>query len=205
MGRDNGNIFRGAVQGIKNAFNGVREFFSNLFNTIANIVKAPINFIIRGINAFIGALNRIQIPNWVPVVGGKGLNFPKIPELAKGGVLAKGQMGFLEGTGAEAVVPLEKNTEWISKVAGMFSKEVLGTLEKGKKAIKSLDSGLTKQAGSTHGMTSNVTTIYNQQTYDLKSEYKINDTSGKPESVAKAVDRTKQLQIRNLQGILNTP
>ena len=59
-----GGIFSRDVDGIKNAFNGVREFFSNLFEAIANIVKAPINFIIRGINGFIGGLNKISIPDW---------------------------------------------------------------------------------------------------------------------------------------------
>jgi hypothetical protein len=40
-----------------------------------------------------------------------------LPRLAKGGVLAKGQVGLLEGSGAEAVVPLEHNKAWISRVA----------------------------------------------------------------------------------------
>nr|DAT39216.1 MAG TPA: tail tape measure protein [Bacteriophage sp.] len=39
------------------------------------------------------------------------------PHLAKGGVLKKGQVGFLEGDGDEAVVPLSQNTEWINRVA----------------------------------------------------------------------------------------
>lgn len=40
-----------------------------------------------------------------------------LPRLAKGGVLEKGQVGFLEGSGAEAVVPLEHNKAWLSRVA----------------------------------------------------------------------------------------
>lgn len=39
------------------------------------------------------------------------------PHMAKGGVLKKGQVGFLEGDGDEAVVPLSQNTEWIDRVA----------------------------------------------------------------------------------------
>ena len=42
------------------------------------------------------------------------------PAPKKGGVLKKGQVGLLEGKGAEAVVPLERNTQWISKVAAMM-------------------------------------------------------------------------------------
>lgn len=36
---------------------------------------------------------------------------------AEGGVVPKGQIAFLEGYGTEAVVPLEKNKQWIGKVA----------------------------------------------------------------------------------------
>ena len=53
------------------------------------------------------------------------ISVPQIPELAKGGVLKKGQVGFLEGDGDEAVVPLEQNTEWIDKVANKLA-DVLG-------------------------------------------------------------------------------
>ena len=43
------------------------------------------------------------------------VNLPRL--LYKGGVLKKGQVGLLEGSGAEAVVPLEKNKHWIKAVA----------------------------------------------------------------------------------------
>ncbi len=131
-------IFEGAVNGIKNAFNGVKEFFQNLFDAVINIIKAPINWIIGGINTFIGGLNKLKIPDWVPIVGGKGLNIPTIPELEKGGVLEKGQTGYLEGNGAEAVVPLEKNTEWITKVADQLRGKLNGdgNGDKGKSALE---------------------------------------------------------------------
>lgn len=67
----------------------------------------------------------------MPGIGGAGFNIPHIPELAKGGVLKKGQTGYLEGDGAEAVVPLEKNTEWIKKVAALFKKDMDGDSESG--------------------------------------------------------------------------
>ena len=47
--------------------------------------------------------------------------------MARGGVLEKGQVGLLEGDGAEAVVPLEKNTEWIQRVAKEFMSQVRAT------------------------------------------------------------------------------
>ena len=84
---------------------------------MTEIVKAPINFLIRGLNKFIDQLNKIQIPDWVPGVGGYGLDIPRINELERGGVLKRGQIGFLEGNGAEAVVPLENNAAWINATA----------------------------------------------------------------------------------------
>ena len=35
-------------------------------------------------NGAISALNSIKIPDWVPVVGGKGINIPTLPTFAKG-------------------------------------------------------------------------------------------------------------------------
>lgn len=69
----------------KKAWQGVKDIFSSIISGIANIFKAPINAMIDGINTFIGGLNRIKIPNWVPGVGGKGINISKIPHLAQGG------------------------------------------------------------------------------------------------------------------------
>ena len=45
------------------------------------------------------------------------INPLSIPRLEKGSVLKKGEVGLLEGNGAEAVVPLERNKHWIKAVA----------------------------------------------------------------------------------------
>lgn len=47
-----------------------------------------------------------------------------MPRLYKGGVLEKGQVGLLEGTGAEAVVPLERNKHWIRAVANEMKDQI---------------------------------------------------------------------------------
>ena len=47
-----------------------------------------------------------------------------MPRLEKGGVLKKGQVGLLEGSGAEAVVPLEKNKSWIRAVANDMKEQI---------------------------------------------------------------------------------
>ena len=101
----------------KNVFNGAKNIIENIWKGVTEIVKAPVNFLIRGLNKFIDMLNKIEIPDWVPGVGGYGLSLPNIPELKRGGVLGRGQMGLLEGDGAEAVVPLENNAAWINATA----------------------------------------------------------------------------------------
>lgn len=73
------------------AWNGVKDIFSGIVDGLANIFKTPINLIIDGINAFIKGLNKIKIPDWVPLVGGKGFNIPTIPKLAQGGYFPANQ------------------------------------------------------------------------------------------------------------------
>jgi hypothetical protein len=66
------------------AWEGVKNIFRNIVNGLVAIFKLPINLIIEGINFFLGGLNKLKIPDWVPGIGGKGINIPLIPKLAKG-------------------------------------------------------------------------------------------------------------------------
>lgn len=76
------------------AWNGVVEIFSGIFGGIVNAVRVPFRAVAGIINAIIDAVNSISIdiPDWVPVVGGAhfGLNLPHIPYLAEGGVVRRG-------------------------------------------------------------------------------------------------------------------
>lgn len=134
-------IFGKAWAGIKNAFSPMVKFFSDTWQKIKNIfskvgtaiadgIKGAVTAAINGIlgtatkiiNGFISAINAcISVINAIPGVSINKLDKLNAPQLAEGGVLKKGQVGILEGNGAEAVVPLEKNTEWISKVADQMS------------------------------------------------------------------------------------
>lgn len=130
-------FFSGLWEGIKSIFSGVADFFrgifqgasdivSNIIQGMISLIKMPINGVISLINVFIRGLNRIRIPSWVPGVGGRGIHISEIPLLARGGVLEKGQVGLLEGSGAEAVVPLENNSAWIKAVAQDMAKAMQG-------------------------------------------------------------------------------
>jgi hypothetical protein len=70
------------------------------------------------INKGIGLINSaIRLANKLPGINVGTVPKLSLPRLAKGGVLERGQIGLLEGTGAEAVVPLEHNGAWLSRVA----------------------------------------------------------------------------------------
>jgi hypothetical protein len=70
------------------------------------------------INKGIGLINSaIRLANKLPGINVGTVPKVSLPRLAKGGVLEKGQVGLLEGSGAEAVVPLERNKAWLTRVA----------------------------------------------------------------------------------------
>ena len=109
------NVFSGNFAG---AWQNVLDAFAAVWEGIKTVIKTPINAAIDLINKFIGSINGLKIPDWVPGMGGTGiLNIPKIPNLYEGAVLERGQVGLLEGRGAEAVVPLHNNQKWIREVA----------------------------------------------------------------------------------------
>ena len=102
------SAFNTVANVVKSVFNNVKNFISNIFSTIANIIKAPINGVITIINSVLKAMNKIKVPDWVPVIGGKGINFKMIPKLATGTNYVAGEgLAYLhEG---EAVVPKKYN------------------------------------------------------------------------------------------------
>lgn len=71
------------------AFQGLSDIVKNIFGGIVEIVKAPINGLISLINGFISGLNQIKIPDWVPAIGGMGINIPSIPMLYEGGIIQR--------------------------------------------------------------------------------------------------------------------
>lgn len=102
------------------AWEGIKSIVKGVINGILEMLEAAINGCISFVNGLISGLA------FLAEKAGSFLGFEisvsyldpvSIPKLAKGGVLEKGQIGLLEGTGAEAVVPLEQNARWISKVA----------------------------------------------------------------------------------------
>ena len=76
-----GGVFTGDWERI---WNGLSSIFGGVWEGLKALAKAPLNFIINMLNKVIDGLNQVQVPDWVPLVGGKGINIPNIPTLWKG-------------------------------------------------------------------------------------------------------------------------
>lgn len=106
------------------AWQGVQNIFKGIFDGLANIAKKPINSIIDAINTMIKGLNKIKLPDWIPGLGGKGINIPTIPKLAKGGIVDAPTIAMVGEAGKEAVMPLENNTGWITDLANKVAERL---------------------------------------------------------------------------------
>ena len=120
-----GNVFNAVLNGVRTAIEGIKSAFVNVFGSIGGIIKGPINGIISGINAVINKINSIQVPDWVPGIGGAHTNFPTIPMLASGGITTGATHAIIGEAGTEAVLPLDRNTgNWSGLLADTLLEEM---------------------------------------------------------------------------------
>ena len=106
------NIFNGLITFIRGVFsgnwrqawNGIKQIFVGVFQGLTGLARTPVNAIISGFNAVLGTVNglinkingisfKIEVPKWIPGIGGaswgfNGFSIPtigSIPFLAQGG------------------------------------------------------------------------------------------------------------------------
>lgn len=97
--------------------------FTNLKNSAKSALNGLIDIIERAINGIISKANTISwnVPDWVPLIGGKtfGFSLPKvsIPRLATGGLAVSSTLANIGEAGKEAILPLDRNTEWMDNLA----------------------------------------------------------------------------------------
>ena len=100
---------------IKAFFTDVKDFIvsgsSAIWTPFYNAFKSVLNAIIGIWNKLDFSID-ISVPDWVPVVGGKGFKvadiFPDVPYLAKGGIVTSPTLAMIGEAGPEAVIPLNK-------------------------------------------------------------------------------------------------
>lgn len=79
------DVFAGVFTGDwTRVWEGVKNIFSGVWESIKSIASGILNGIISMMNGVIGGLNKLKIPEWVPGIGGKGVNIPTIPMFARG-------------------------------------------------------------------------------------------------------------------------
>lgn len=83
-----GNVFRpvgdaisGVWTGIQNAATTVVDAVKGAWNGLIGVVKGAWNFIANGWNG----IPSINVPDWIPVIGGQTFSLPKLPTLWHGG------------------------------------------------------------------------------------------------------------------------
>jgi TP901 family phage tail tape measure protein len=132
------NVFTGQWSA---AWDNVKNIFGAVFSSLVSLVKTPLNAVLAIVNGVISNINSIlgavKIPDWVPVIGGKGIDMsiPQIPMLEDGGIATKPTMAMIgEGKENEAVMPLSKLNGMmannpVAKTGGQVKYQSLNTAE----------------------------------------------------------------------------
>jgi len=104
------DFIKGGISLLINVFGSIKDGISNAFSTIYDLITWPFrtafNFIADAWNNTVGQLS-FTMPDWVPVIGGKGFSMPKLPKFHDGGIVpgpaGKEMLAILEG--GEVVIP----------------------------------------------------------------------------------------------------
>jgi phage-related minor tail protein len=84
------DFIKGGISLLINVFGSIKDGISNAFSTIYDIItwpfKTAFNFIADAWNNTVGKLE-FTMPDWVPLIGGKGFKMPTIPKFHQGGIV----------------------------------------------------------------------------------------------------------------------
>ena len=132
-----GGFLGGILDGLRGIGNWINQHvitpfvngFKALRNGAVDIVEGMVNSIIRGINKLLSGLNEfLDLGKHV----GLDLSIPTIPEVklpraAKGTIVSKATNLTVGEDGTEAIMPLERHTEWIDVLASKLAAKTGGT------------------------------------------------------------------------------
>lgn len=122
------DVFAGIFTGDwSRVWEGVKGIFSGVWNSLKSIASGVLNGIIGLINGVISGLNKLKIPDWVPGIGGKGINIPLIPTFAKG--TKNTPDTFIAGeAGAELVTNAKNRTVFNAAETGNIFRNLANTV-----------------------------------------------------------------------------
>ena len=136
------SFWSGLASGVTSIWNGIVNTVKGAVNALIGFINGMLSGIVNGLNGAIDVLNRlsIDVPDWVPVVGGNHLGFnvahitaPQIPYLAQGAVIPPNRefMAVLgdqsHGTNVEA--PLATIQQAVASVMQDYQDGNLAALE----------------------------------------------------------------------------
>lgn len=117
-----------AKSAVSSVLDAIKSKFSSIMENCKSVVSSAIDKI-KSIMNFSWSLPKLKLPH-ISVSGKFSINPPSAPKFSiawyqKGGVFdsptlfgyGNGRIGGLGENGAEAIVPLEKNTEWLDRIA----------------------------------------------------------------------------------------
>ena len=139
--------FANLKEGIASRVEAIKSSVAEKFNAIKQKILTPIQNAkdkvkelvdkIRSFFNFKWSLPKLKMPH-LKITGEFSISPPSVPKFsvdwyARGGVFDKptlftsgGRLGGLGEAGAEAIVPLENNTQWLDKIATMLSDKLGG-------------------------------------------------------------------------------
>lgn len=139
--------FTNLKEGIASRVEAIKSSVAEKFNAIKQKILTPIQNAkdkvkqlidkIRSFFNFNWSLPKLKMPH-IKITGEFSISPPSVPKFsvdwyARGGVFDKptlftsgGRLGGLGEAGAEAIVPLENNTEWLDKIADRLSAKFSG-------------------------------------------------------------------------------
>lgn len=129
------DFFKQVVENAKGMWNNITKIFTNVGTSIGNaisgavrgVVNSVLTFVENQVNGFLKSINSAtDIINKIPGVKVGKIGMLSIPKLATGGVVSSPTVAMIGEAGAEAIVPLENNTEWIAKLGSQLGEFVGG-------------------------------------------------------------------------------
>ena len=136
-----GNVAKGLLNGILDGLGNIGSWlmknvvspfvagFKGLGNGVIDVIEEMINTVIDGINMlFVGRLNNILgIGKLVGIeISIPQLQSVKLPRAARGTIVSSATDLTVGEDGTEAVMPLEKHTEWLDVLASKLSAKTSG-------------------------------------------------------------------------------
>lgn len=189
----------------RQAWEGVKSIFSGIWEAIKAVAKGAVNGIVSIVNGIIGGLNKLKIPDWVPGLGGKGINIPLIPMLAKGSkntpdTFIAGEAGPELITNAPGrtvfTASQTRNILAAQNTAAATTAAVAPTTQTTAQTVNNYNTApeVTPGAGSSGGSANNVT-INNSPTIVVNGD--------KPEDLDAKLEENNRKLLRDVEDLLD--